>query len=90
MQDGSEEVELCIASADELILHPGVDVEEMASVLSGVVHHVGGQRSDPPVSLELENNSSSNIDNISTDQLELFVRLEAAVVREEVSQGQSG
>ena len=54
------------------------------------MHHVGGQRSDPPVSLELENNSSSNIDNISTDQLELFVRLEAAVVREEVSQGQSG
>ena len=33
MQDGSEKVELCIAAADELILHPGVDVEEVAGVL---------------------------------------------------------
>ena len=49
MQDGAEKIELCIASADELILHPGVDVEEVTGVLP-----------------ELENNSSSNTDNIST------------------------
>ena len=67
MQDGSEEVELCIAAADELILHPGVDVEEVASVLP-----------------ELENSSSSNTENNSTQNYYFITWRSAPCWRAEV------
>ena len=41
-----EQVELFVASSDELIPHPVVNVEEIVSVLASILDHVLGERSE--------------------------------------------
>ena len=83
-----EKVGLCVTAADQLVLQPGVEVDQVPGVLPGVVHHLRGERPGEGLNIyKIMFPVTIMLPYSPICQLVLFVHVEVTVGGQEIGQG---